>query len=188
MSDWTTPKTDWSTGELVADTHMNDIGNNLNYLRERAVGARVTNTSNLPIPDTGAATPIEFNSSRFDTDNMRDTVNVSHLKINTPGKYLIVGQVAWEGDQDGWRELSIQYTVSGNTKVIGIARVTAPNSSGFGQCVTTVWDFTASDVANNVYVELTAALDNSGASDVDVEAGDYSPDLMAMLLSETPSS
>ncbi len=34
---WTTPKTDWTTGELVSASDMNSIGENLNTLRQKAI-------------------------------------------------------------------------------------------------------------------------------------------------------
>ncbi len=39
---WTTPKTDWTTGELVSASDMNSIGANLAALKQKAVAAYST--------------------------------------------------------------------------------------------------------------------------------------------------
>ena len=73
---WTTPKTDWETGELVAASDMNEIGENLAALRQPATAVgitteRITTTSdafadvdsanmNLTITTTGGDVLVMF--------------------------------------------------------------------------------------------------------------------------------
>ncbi len=44
---WTTPKTDWNTGELVAPADMNAIGENLLALKNQKATAIYTTTENI---------------------------------------------------------------------------------------------------------------------------------------------
>ena len=69
---WTTPKTDWTTGELVAAEDMNAIGENLAALRTLAIAAYTT-TAHIAFPSSG-------NGSAFadiDSDNLNLTLSTS---------------------------------------------------------------------------------------------------------------
>ncbi|MCY4018070.1 MAG: hypothetical protein OXG39_01555 [Chloroflexi bacterium] len=76
---WTTPKTDWSTGELVAASDLNAIGDNLAALRNLGKAAYTTtedivadnrdfalidsNNLNLTITTTGGDVLVHFHGS-----------------------------------------------------------------------------------------------------------------------------
>ena len=76
---WTTPKTDWTTGELVSASDMNSIGENLAALKQKAIAvgettARISKNSgsfvdvdsenlNLTITTTGGNVLAHFHGS-----------------------------------------------------------------------------------------------------------------------------
>lgn len=85
---WTTPKTDWSTGELVAADDMNAIGENLATLKNQKATAIYTTTEsilassnsrsfvdidstnlNLTITTTGGDVMVHFHSSGYRDDH-----------------------------------------------------------------------------------------------------------------------
>ncbi len=67
---WTTPKTDWTTGELVAPSDMNAVGENLTVLKNPAMAVYTTTT------DINAHTNSEF--ADVDSTNL-------NLAITTEG-------------------------------------------------------------------------------------------------------
>jgi len=73
---WTTPKTDWTTGELVSASDMNAIGENLAALRSLSATAAVYTTTR----------GIEINSNTF-VDVDRDNLN---LTVTTAGGDVLV--------------------------------------------------------------------------------------------------
>jgi hypothetical protein len=172
---WTTPNTSWADGNLVDASDMNDIGNNLDYLYNRPVGARVYNSSNISVSDS-SLTALTFDSERFDTDDMHDLVtNTGRLTFTTAGKYLVKGQVEWSGDSNGRRELTIR--LNGAT-ILAQTTIAPAGTADMGQEVSTIYDFAATD-----YVELLAYQDSGGSRSAKSSAN-YSPEFMAMKLAE----
>ena len=72
---WTTPKTNWATGELVTAEDMNAIGENLALLKPTAIAAYTT-TEDIAIPGDGTFRDV-------DSDNL-------NLSITTSGGDVLV--------------------------------------------------------------------------------------------------
>ena len=71
-------------------------------------GARVYHSEALWIPNN-TWTALPFNSERFDTDTIHDTVtNNSRLTCKTTGKYVIAGNIQWEPSATGMRYFKIK--------------------------------------------------------------------------------
>lgn len=60
------------------------------------------NSADISIPDS-SATPLTFNSERFDTDSMH-TGSSSQIMIQTAGVYIVTFQVEWDDNVEGDRE------------------------------------------------------------------------------------
>lgn len=126
------------------------------------VGARVYSSTDQGITGTISLTPfqtITFDSERWDTDNIHDTVtNNSRLTCNTPGLYYIFGHIAFVSSPDE-RARGLHIQLNGNSSQV-IARQKYKNASGqyCDMSVSTVWELSSGD-----YVELQAQ-QQSGAT------------------------
>jgi len=69
---WTTPKTDWTTGELVTAEDMNAVGENLAELGNlRSAVAAYTTEADIAFPNSGSA------FEDVDSDNLNLTLSTS---------------------------------------------------------------------------------------------------------------
>jgi len=136
-----------------------------------AIGARVYHSAYQTIPRY-TITPLSFDSERWDTDNIHDTVtNNSRLTCRTPGYYLIVAQVVWDNVAVGRRILDIRLN---GTTFIGRHETgsQADSLSHPGLTATTVWKLEVGD-----YVE--ACVYHGADTSVDIMAlADHSPEFM----------
>jgi len=132
--------------------------------------ARVFNSANQSIADSSTVA-LAFNSERYDTDSMHDTVtNNTRLTCNTTGTYSITGSVQFAANGTGRR--LVQIRLNGAT-VIGSASVpTASGTFNTDLFVTTDYQLSATD-----YVELVAFQNSGGALNV-LATSNYSPEFM----------
>lgn len=139
-------------------------------------GARVYSSIAFSCPN-GVATPITFDTVRFDNDNCWNAGNPSYLLCNTPGIYVISGAIAWAGNATGARMVGIQ--VNG----IPIASQRGNNlgaGSTVNQSVTAIYSLAVGD-----YAELYA-IQNSGGN-LNVNAGlNYSPEFAMIRIGDVP--
>lgn len=131
--------------------------------------ARVTHNANQSTT-TGVSFTLAFNTERFDTDTIHDTVtNNSRLTCKTAGKYLVTGNVSFAANATGIRQLQI--------KLNGATTVGAVGWSASSAGTTDLVVVTLYDMAVNDYVELIAAQNSGGALNV-LATGNYSPEFM----------
>lgn len=102
---WTTPKTDWETGELVAASDLNAIGENLAALKHPAT-AVYTTTADLSIPKDGSFSDLgsSFNLALNTTGG--DVTIHFHGKVSSGGMRLDVavdGSRIGDSDDGIWR-------------------------------------------------------------------------------------
>jgi len=110
------------------------------------VGARVYDAGNQTISNT-TDTAVAFDSERWDTDTIHDTsTNNSKLTCNTAGKYLISGNIQWDGNSTGTRIVFIK--LNGAT-VIAKSSTNITDASNFQMQCTTIYDLAVTN-----YVEL----------------------------------
>ena len=131
-------------------------------------GARVYHDANQTIA-SATNTILAFNSERFDTDTIHDTVtNNSRLTCKTAGKYLIIGSIKWQSTSAGnYRRTQIY--LNGATS-IAEANIGPENE----------WQITVSciyDLAVNDYVEIRVIQD-SGVSLTVNSVANSSPEFM----------
>jgi hypothetical protein len=113
-------------------------------------------------------TSLAFNQERFDNDTMHDLVtNNSRLTCNTPGIYLISGNVEWAVNATGIRTLIIQHSIAG-----AIARISRPGAATYplAQSVTCLWNMAAGQ-----WLTLDVYQDSGVALNVNLSAN-YSPE------------
>lgn len=190
---WTAPTTR-TTGELITASIWNaDLTDNLAYLGDLQwrgtnfsalgatydlgtyQGARVYHSANQSL-SSGSATPLSFDSERFDTDAYHDTsTNNSRITIpaNMGGKYLITGHVAFAADATGYREINV--FLNGTTDIAN-HRTSALSGVSTIMSVATVYSLAATD-----YVELRAFQNSGGALNASA-IGNLSPEFTATWL------
>lgn len=161
------------TGTTISKTTFGDVVKaDLDYLANPPA-CRVTKSA-LQVITTGAPTAIIFDSERYDTDTMHDTVtNNTRITIRTAGLYLVGANVEWASSTLGtYRQLSIR--LNGSTAVAWVLQ--APPSQVLRQNLSAVYKFAVND-----YVELIAEHDKG--SDINVSlTGNISPEFWATWL------
>lgn len=91
---WTTPPS-VSTSDDILASHINDISGDLNWLHDNTPSVRVTHNAGVSTA-TGADRVTAFNTERWDTDTMHDTVtNNSRLTCKTAGVFHIYANIEW---------------------------------------------------------------------------------------------
>lgn len=161
---WTSPSTR-ATGDLITASIWNaDIVNNLTAL---AAGARVYHNAAQSIANS-TPTVLAFNSERYDTDTIHDTVTSnSRLTCKTAGKYLIAASVEFAGNATGYREVAL--LLNGATV---IANQTVPSGLAGALSVAVAAEYA---LAVNDYVEARVFQTSGGPLNVNV-TGNYSPE------------
>lgn len=117
---------------------------------------------------TSTTTTLAFNSERFDTDTIHDTVtNNSRLTCKTAGKYLIGGNVEWSGGTGA----NSQIQVFLNAATVIAYDVMAGGSAEHSRLAIT----TFYDLAVNDFVELRVFQASGGSININ-STGNYSPE------------
>lgn len=133
------------------------------------LSARVYHNVDQSCP-TGAWTTLAFNTERFDTDTIHDTVtNNSRLTCKTAGKYLIIALVFIQSNATGERHVKVVH--NGTTSVAYTSTNAGPSMGVIVQAVS-LWDMAVND-----YVEV-AVFQNSGISLNAVYSSAMSPEFM----------
>lgn len=141
------------------------------YDSQRMPAARVYHSANQTAPTSGTQLTLAFDSERFDTDTIHDTVtNNSRLTCRTAGVYQITGHISWAANATGARQLSIK--LNGTTFLAIALDPVASAASLLIQGVTTLYQLAVND-----YVELQA-LQTSGGALVVNASPNYSPEFM----------
>lgn len=119
---------------------------------------------------------LTFNSERWDTNTMHDTVtNTGRITIVTAGLYILTGHAEFAANATGMRGLQLLR----NTDADGIAQIyyqAAPVSTGTAVSLSTVWKFVAGD-----YVQLRAFQNSGGALNVNTNPANtfFTPEFSA---------
>ncbi len=126
---WTTPKTNWKTGELVTAEQMNAIGENLAELdRLRSNVAAYTTQADINVP-------ADWKTFRdVDSDNLNLTITTSggDVLIHFHGS-MTAGNATFDVEVDGSRqghEDGIAYTQSSQTASISFTRLIQDLNAG----------------------------------------------------------
>lgn len=127
------------------------------------IGASVYSNVDRSIPGNETATAITMTSEVFDTDNMWSSGWPARLTINTPGKYLITGQIRWYANSTGYRKAWIRVNGSPALAVETVGAVSTASVTTDHSLATVTY------LAAGDYVELLVK-QNSG-SNVSVYAG-----------------
>lgn len=133
-----------------------------------APSARAYHNANQSIT-TATNTALAFNSERFDTDTIHDTVtNNSRLTCKTAGKYLIQASLEWAPNATGRR---LSQLLLNNTNIID------RDDRRPVDAVYPVYNKLACiyDLAVNDYIEVQVLQDSGGALNV-VFSGNYTPE------------
>lgn len=134
-------------------------------------GARAYHSVNQSIADN-TDTALALNSERYDTDAIHDNVtNNSRLTCKTAGKYIIVGNVAFDLNNTGIRLLRIR--LNGVTNIGSqLTRGSAGTGSDDNMNVSTIYDLAVND-----YVQLFFFQNSGVALNVNANAS-VSPEFM----------
>jgi len=119
----------------------------------------------------GICATLSFNSERFDTDNIHDTVtNNSRLTCKTAGKYLISVSISFTANTTGDRYLRIW--LNGNVVIAAIAHRTLSELYNADMSIATIYELSVGD-----YVEVQVE-QRSGTTLAVVVVPQYSPEFM----------
>jgi hypothetical protein len=151
-----------TAAKFVAGVLTNETANGLRITAHEAENAidahsvmpavKVTHNVSQSIADA-TATPLAFNTERFDTNAIHDPVtNNSRLTCKTAGKYIITGQVAWSSNTGSTHQALIKLN---NTTFLAYIESTPLYSR---MEVSTLYELAVND-----YVELIV-LQSSGGS------------------------
>lgn len=133
------------------------------------ISARVYHSVDQPTA-TGVSLILAFNSERFDTDNIHNTVtNNSRLTCNTAGIYLIAVNISFAVSGTGGRSLLIRLN---GTTLIASVEYQAPASFYTGMNVAVIYQLAPGD-----YVEALVQQLSGGALSV-VASPQRSPEFM----------
>lgn len=167
-----------STGFLVTAAVWNqDVVSNPTFLANPPA-CRVFHNANQSITNN-TETSLAFNSERFDTDNMHDTVtNNSRITFNTAGIYVVSAAVQFAADAGGDYTTSYVVLRRGGSSPIALQTQGTFTTTAFGPhfAISTIFKFAAAD-----YVEVRAFQVNTsaGANNV-LTGGEHSCDFGAV--------
>jgi len=163
------------TGTPIASTWGNAVKAATDYLANPPACRVYHNTTQSAT--SGAALYLAFNSERFDTDTMHDTVtNNSRITFKTAGVYVVNGVVELAGDTD-YTDLQVFIEMNGTT-TIGFHRDLNPgtNTNVRLWTITTIYKFAVND-----YVRLGIVQTNTSGGANNVNAtGNRSPEFSAV--------
>lgn len=165
------------TGSVVSfDNALGvDITGTTAYINYKDIGARVygdtlivTGSANIIVPFTGEA---------WDTDNMHSLTGTTlntRLTVNTPGKYLFIGQAEWAANATGARQMWLLKNGAKQLARVLQDSVTASN-------VTRHEVMTIEDMVIGDYVQMFVFQNSGGNLNIQTGSagGYYSPALMA---------
>lgn len=172
---YTTPTTRASGYIVTAAAWNTDLVENIKFLANPPA-CRVTHNTTQSLNDA-VETTVSFNTERFDTNSMHDTVtNNSRITINTAGIYVVGfhGQFAAANDYvNGYGILRLNGTTyislaGSDQSVVGI--------SDFQVCTTTLYKFAVND-----YIEVRALQNNTASAARNLQQGTaFSPEFWAV--------
>jgi len=129
---------------------------------------RVTHSVSQSIADA-TVTVLSFDTERFDNDAIHDTaVDNSRLTAQTPGKYLIAGNVEFAANSTGMRTVAIR--INGTTFIAQHTENAGANVMRLP--VSSVYDLAAGDYAELIVYQ------SSGASLDVTKSNQHSPEFM----------
>jgi len=121
------------------------------------ISVRVFNSTGFSIAQEDLAKILTFDSERWDTDDIHDTVNTSRLTAQTAGKYYIFAHIVWENIPGTARILGI--LLNGTTIIA--EQTTTKSTRQHSISVGTHYELNVGD-----YVEVYAQQDGSPPTDV----------------------
>lgn len=157
------------TATTITSTWGNSVKAAADYLANPPQ-CRVYNNAAISIAVSGTAQILTFNSERYDTDTMHDTVtNNSRLTAKTAGVYSVSATAEFASNATGYRQM--YFRVNG-TNIIGYMSIPtgAGGGIGTGLALETKWKFAVND-----YVEVLVAQLSGGALNVNSVAS-YTPE------------
>lgn len=135
---------------------------------------RVYNNVNQSIPVGGSGTFLAFNTERFDTNTMHDTVtNNGRITFNTAGLYVVSFSGSWAAVAGGIRVFEL-WLNGLTTKLAGWLDSPPSATDARAATITTLWKMAAGD-----YVQALAYQTSGGALNV-VGTGNTFPEFSAV--------
>lgn len=167
---YSTPRT-WVAGEYPTAAQFNaNVRDNVSFLANPPA-CRVYHNANQSIA-ASTETTLAFNSERFDTNTMHDTVtNNSRITINTAGVYVVTASVAFAAGTGTWTSYAT-IRVDGTTTIASQQHL-APTTLGTNISLSTIYKLSVGQ-----YLEVRV-WQNSGTINVNTVA-QLSPEFSAI--------
>lgn len=156
----------------VTQKTLNDV--------ENALGCKIYRTTTQSI-SSGAWTAISFDSERFDTDSMHESVtHPTRITFNTAGKWMVAGNYQIAANGTGTRWIAI-YPNGSSTALAQFGPNPGTASFDARMNVALIHDFAVND-----YIELQVYQDSGGNLNIKPKSGsgggDFDPWFSAVLL------
>lgn len=166
---YTTPHT-IAAGELVTVATMNnEWGGNVSYLANPPACRVYHNAAQGTT--TGVSVALAFNSERYDTNTMHDTVTANtRVTIKTAGVYVFTATVSFANNGTGFRQVGLLLN--------GVAYIALVHCPAIVGDQTHVSIPTTYKLAVNDYIEVMAQQTSGGNLNVNSNAN-YSPEFSA---------
>lgn len=123
---WTTPKTDWATGELVSASDMNTVNENLATLKNPAT-AVYTTTEDITVPNRSTFTDIDSNKFNLTITTTGGDVLVNFDGVSTHGDFRIDVEV--DGTRQGHADYGLRRGGPGS-EIVSFTRLIRNLSAG----------------------------------------------------------
>lgn len=150
-------------------------------IKQSDIGCKVRQTTTATTV-TATEYGFTFDDEVYDTDAMHDTVtNNERVTIVTPGKYLVIGNIAWTGSPNEGRRmvlLRLNGTTATNGSIIAATNAARDATNTFFQMVATEVNLVAGD-----WVRMSAYQGSGGNLDIFL-AENFSPMLSVRLIGE----
>lgn len=160
-----------TTGTTITSTWGNAVRTAEQFLANPPQ-CRVYNSAAISIAVSGTAQALTFNSERFDTDTMHDTVtNPGRITFKTAGAFHCWACVEFAANATGYRQI---YFRKNGATIIAVQSMQAPPATvGGAMNLSVVYKFAVND-----YIECFAAQSSGGALNV-VANLEWSPEFGA---------
>lgn len=152
----------YNSGDILTAAALQQANSNFEFLIDPPA-CSVYNSTNQTTT-TATVPALAADSEHFDNDSMHSTSSSnSRITVQTPGRYLFIGRVAYVANSTGWR--FIEFLVNGT----GLHRLTNSRPEPTGTLSTNLSGSATLVLAAGDYVELRAYQSSGGNLDVSLK-------------------
>jgi hypothetical protein len=158
------------TGTTITSAWGTSVKTGMDYLANPPACRVYHNAAQATVNNVALA--LSFNSERYDTNTMHDTVtNNGRITIKTAGLYHVYASIEFAANATGFRQIYFQ--VNGATIIAASSIPTPGTGVGAGLVLSTEWKFAVND-----YILCVVAQNSGGGLNV-LSGNAYTPEFGA---------